>query len=193
MATPRKWPGRAAPSAPVSPGSTQVAKPGGYSSSARRREHDVDSLRLGDREVARLVARVCGEIRLLVELRRIDEERHDDACGSPAAPPAAARRGRRGGLPSSGRARCPGAVSSSAIVRTTFMRAPPSPRRALVERLELGMRRADRRSCASTVAQSPRAIGPVSSKPLSIVPRISGTSPSAGTPSRTAARCSVTR
>ena len=28
-ATPRKWPGRAAPSAPVSPGSTQVAKPAG--------------------------------------------------------------------------------------------------------------------------------------------------------------------
>ena len=52
-------------------------------------------------------------------------------------------------------------------------------------------------TCASTVSQSPRAIGPVSSKPFSIVRRISGSSASGGAPaassSEPAARRSVTR
>ena len=43
-----------------------------------RREHDVDSFGLSDLDVARLVARIRVEVRLLVELRRIDEERHHD-------------------------------------------------------------------------------------------------------------------
>jgi hypothetical protein len=50
--------------------------------------------------------------------------------------------------------------------------------------------------CASTVAQSPREIGPVSSKPFSIVARSSGSSASGGAPadskSRDAARWSAT-
>ena len=49
----------------------------------------------------------------------------------------------------------------------------------------------------ATVSQSPRAIGPVSSKPFSIVRRMSGTSASGGAPaasrSEPAARRSVTR
>ena len=44
-----------------------------------RREDDVDAVLLRDREVARLVARVRGEVGRVVELRRIDEERHHDA------------------------------------------------------------------------------------------------------------------
>ena len=42
-------------------------------------EDDVDALGLRDLEVARLVAWVRGEVGPLVELRRIDIERHGDA------------------------------------------------------------------------------------------------------------------
>jgi len=44
-----------------------------------RREDDVDSLGLGELEIARLVPGIRVEIRLLVELRRIDEQRRDDS------------------------------------------------------------------------------------------------------------------
>ena len=75
------------------------------------------------------------------------------------------------------------AARSSAIVRTVFMARVASRRRASVERLELRPRLADRAPGArSTVAQSPREIGPVSSKPFSIVRRISGSSASGGAP-----------
>ena len=43
----------------------------------RRREDDVDALGLADREVARLVARVARVVGRLVELARVDEDRHD--------------------------------------------------------------------------------------------------------------------
>src|SRR5207248_4156612 len=45
----------------------------------RRCEHDIDALSLRDLEIAGLVARIRVEIPRLVELRGIDEERHDDA------------------------------------------------------------------------------------------------------------------
>ena len=45
----------------------------------RRCEDDVDALGFRDLEVARLVARIRLEIRRLVELRRVDEQRHDHA------------------------------------------------------------------------------------------------------------------
>ena len=50
----------------------------GYSSSTDGREQHVDALALGDGRVARLVARVGGEIVGGVELRRVDEQADDD-------------------------------------------------------------------------------------------------------------------
>ena len=44
----------------------------------RRREEDVGAGLGGERGVARLVARVGGEVGGVVELRRVDEQRHDD-------------------------------------------------------------------------------------------------------------------
>ena len=52
VATPRKWPGRASPSAPACSTSTQVAYPSGYISSTDRREQDVDARCLRQLRVA---------------------------------------------------------------------------------------------------------------------------------------------
>jgi hypothetical protein len=43
-----------------------------------RREHDVDAFLLRDRQVARLVLRIGGEVVRAVELRCVDEEAHHD-------------------------------------------------------------------------------------------------------------------
>ena len=90
----------------------------------RRRADEVDALRLADREVARLVARVLREVGRVVELTRVDEDRHDRRRVVGSRPRASARDGRRGASPSSGRGRRAGArrrapSRSSARVRRT--------------------------------------------------------------------------
>ena len=131
VATPRKWPGRASPSAPSvarrrpTCRSRRDTSPHASARTARRRR------RLGDRRVARLVARVRGEIGLLVELRRIDEERRDDglvlgACGAEERAVAVVQRAHRRHEPD-----LAGEPATRAIARTIFMsRAPASRRRA---------------------------------------------------------------
>ena len=202
VATPRKWPGRRVrPRPPVSPGVDPGREAGRIhlvDASARTRRRRLRPRRARGRAPRRADTR---RGRRLVELRRVDEQRHDDDV-----PFSGARRAEERDV---------------AVVERAHRRDEPTVVRAA--RLQLGdraddlhgdrqpsRRRASRRAarardarrgsparCASTVAQSPRAIGPVSSKPFSIVRRISGTSASAGAPaassSSAAARCSVTR
>ena len=78
VATPRKWPGRDVPSAPVSLDVDPGAEAGGIHLVGARREQHVDAFLLRDLRVALLVARVRGEVGRVVELRRVHEERGDD-------------------------------------------------------------------------------------------------------------------
>ena len=94
--------------------------------------------------------------------------------------------GRRGARPSSARARPRRAARRAARRSSGRSSCRERQRRAgegLVEvRRAPGARAWIAARCASTVAQSPRAIGPVSSKSFSIVRRISGSSASGGAP-----------
>ena len=147
-------------------------------------EEDVDARLCGDLLVARRHARVSGEVRLLVELRRVDEERrdHDVVLGT-------------------------GTLEERNVARVQSPHRRHQADLAFEPKLGDGARdlhvassaveAAMAARCASTVDQSPRSIGPVSSNPFSIVRRMSGSSASVGAPALSkrsdAARWSVTR
>ena len=80
MATPRKWPGRAAPSRPSATpsGSTQVAKPGGYISAGGGANRRSTPAGLRERGVVLEVARICREILRVAELGGVHEEARDE-------------------------------------------------------------------------------------------------------------------
>ena len=86
------------------------------------REDDVDALRLADREVARLVARVLREVVGDVELARVDEDRDDGRRVVRAGDAASAPGGRRGASPSSARGRSGRGASRSASRRSARVR-----------------------------------------------------------------------
>src|SRR5689334_12064295 len=148
-----------------------------------RDEEDVDAGFFREGGVAFLVARVRSEIFARPELGRVDEQAGDDdlvflAGGTEEREMALVkgthRRHETEGPSARREVKLPdrpndphGRVASA---RTSYS----GSRSGRVERI------ASR--CASTVSQSPRSIGPVSSKPFSIVRCISGTSASGGAP-----------
>ena len=140
-----------------------------------RREDDVDAGRARDLEVARLVARVAVQVGRLAELRRVDEEAHDDGVARRARrveqrpvalverahrrdetdpPRRAGRRAPRGRRRSCGRRsrRCSVRAASWAVsaARASYAGSSSGAASAIAAR------------CRSTVSQSPRSIGPVS-------------------------------
>ncbi len=86
VATPSKWPGRAAPSSgwAIAPTVTVVSKPARVDLPGGRGEDQVDALLLAHLEVAGLVPRVLRVVRRNGELARVDEDRdHGRAVGGP--------------------------------------------------------------------------------------------------------------
>src|SRR5262249_3003712 len=166
------------------------------------REQDVDALAPGYDSVVRLVARVGGEVAGGVELRRVDEEAgdHELALGARGAEEG----DMAGGEGAHGRDEPDLARTGKRLARLGDRPHRPHPASSAVASASVlysgssaGSRSRMTARCASTVAQSPREIGPVSSKPFSIVRRMSGTSASGGAPaaagSSAAASCSGTR
>ena len=190
VATPLKWPGLNSASSPSSFGSTQVRKPGGYSSSAAGAKTMSTPARLRDSRVALLVAGIAREVVARPELRLVDEEAHHDAVALGARGleqrlvAGVERAHRRDEADRSlGRTRRAhlrdGADDLHGFVASASARYIGS---------SSGASSWIARTCASTVSQSPRAIGPVRSKPFSIVRVISGTSASGGAPAASKSR-----
>src|SRR5206468_7035690 len=150
-----------------------------------------------DARIMFFVAGIAREVVPGLELRLVDEEAHHDAVAlgargleqrHVAGVQRAHRRhetdrslGREGGLQLGDSADGLHGLVASASARYIGSRSGASSWMA--------------RTWASTVVTSPRAIGPVSSKPFSIVRVMSGTSASGGAPAaskrRVAARCRV--
>src|SRR5262245_15128253 len=163
-----------------------------------RGEEDIDAGFFGEGGVALLFARICSEIFARPELGRVDEQAGDDDLVFLA-----------GGAEEREMALVKGAHRRHETERRSARREVKLPDRpddphgrvASARRSYSGSRsgRVERIAsrCASTVSQSPRSIGPVSSKPFSIVRCISGTSASGGAPAAwmrsEATLCSVTR
>ena len=183
VATPRKCPGRKCAFEILRPGRRPAPTSRTRRDTAPRRPARTESRRPPRppaRCVLRLVPRVAGEIGRIAELARVDEDARDHDVGGARARPkergmprmkCAHRRHERDGRerPRSGCSALPdvGDRAERLHGRVTCARA-----RYNASRSGADSRIAAR--CASTVAQSPRAMGPVSSKPLSIVRRISG-------------------
>jgi hypothetical protein len=181
----------------------------------RRREQEVGSGRGGQRRVARLVARIGGEVGGLVELGRVDEEGDDHDLGLRArgadeadvavvqrahrrheadrARGAArvAQRGAQVGDGADGQHRA-GPAASSRVAAASASKSSSSS----------GVRSSIATRWRSTVASSPRAMGPVSASgpscaQLASAARTSGSSSARSTPAvaarRSAAASSVTR
>ena len=184
VATARKWPGRKSASRPCSSRLDPRPEARRVQLFRRRGEDDVDAGAFGERRGR--VARRAGSARS----RRPDENcasltkrlmttwSFSRARGLEQRHVSGVERAHRrdeADVPSARAARI------SAIVRTTFM-----ARVASASATYIGSRSGASswiaRTCASTVSQSPRAIGPVRSKPFSIVRVISGTSASGGAP-----------
>jgi hypothetical protein len=166
----------------------------------RRGEQDVGAGRGGQLGVAGLVARVGVEVGGLVELRGVDEERHDDGRaalarlldqGEVALVQRAHRRDqadRPRRLAQRGADVVDGAHGDHAGTLRRAARSRVAAGQRVEELEQLGRRSATASRWRSTVASSPRAIGPVSacSAPrraqLSTVWRTSGTSSSRSPP-----------
>ena len=157
----------------------------------RGREDEVDAgLRRRARGRAPRRAGSAARSVVVAELRRVDEQAHDDGVALGAGGAEERRDARRAARPSSARARSSrarrgaSAARISAIVRHVLHAgtsagevADRRPAAAVARRARgrasssSGARRGSTARCRSTVSQSPRAIGPVSSKPFSIVRR----------------------
>ena len=86
VVTPRKWPGRIGPSSrsASAPGSTCVSKPAGYIDGGGGCVHGVDAGVAAGRQVVVDRAGVVVEVGGLVELERVDEDRHHHHVGTRA-------------------------------------------------------------------------------------------------------------
>src|SRR5581483_6406047 len=157
------------------------------------REQHVDALLRRDRDVGRLVARVAAEVGLVVELRRVDEEAGDHrvalgAGGTEQCDVAGVVGAHRRDEADAGRA-----LERRARLRD-HARDPHGAVASASTRYigsSSGWASCSAPMWASTTDQSPREIGPVSSKPFSIVRVISGTSASGGAPASSNSRAAV--
>ena len=189
----------------------------------RRREEDVGAGLGGQRRVAGLVARVGGEVGGLVELRWVDEQRHDDLVAGRMgaaderemalvqgahrrdeadAAPGAARPVERG-AELGDRAQGLHRVTATGVVALRAARRRVASASASNSASSSGSRSATAARWRATVASSPRAIGPVrarsapSAAQLATLAWTSATSGSRSTPAvaarRSARPSSVTR
>src|SRR5439155_24593118 len=163
-----------------------------------RDEQDVDAGVLRDACVALLIARVAGEVLVRSELGGIDEDARDDGVAFTT------RRLQQRDVPRVQRAHRRDEADDAVAADAAQLHDRAHGLHAFVTSASTryigsssGASSWIARTCESTVSQSPRAIGPVSSKPFSIVRVISGTSASGGAPAASRsgdpARCSVTR
>src|SRR5215213_9961704 len=168
----------------------------------RRDEHRIDSCRRRNLQVPCLVTRICGEVGQLVELAGIDEDGSDHVTAF------GPRRGEQGDMPlmqcahrwheaDEAPARQRPRVVADLSDRSKPLHGRVWSARARYMRSSSGACWRIAARCASMVCQSPRAIGPVSSNPFSMVRCISGIRAAGGAPavcsSREAARYNVTR
>ena len=186
VATPRKWPGRASPSAPaLARRRPRLRSPAGYISSAAGANRTSTPSASAISQSRCLVARIRGEVGGVAELRRVDEERRDDEVVLGARGAEERRGGRRAARPSSARARRRAGelAARRSSARSSCRERQRRAGERLVEVVELGaVRRGSRRgaprpspsrrarsgrsarsrsrSCAASAARAPPAARP---------------------------------